>query len=77
MVFNVHLIEMVGGNAHDNSSNNNNFENDDDKGSNASFADARNNSGSVIPNLNLNTCNKILVHRVIREVLPLLAVNSN
>ena len=56
MVFNVHLIEMVGGNAHDHSSNNNNFENDDDKGSETSFADARNNSGSEIPTLKLNTC---------------------
>ena len=60
MVFNVHLMEMAGGNDKDNSSNDNDIENDDDKGSNTSFANARNDSERVIPNLNLNTCSKHL-----------------
>ena len=54
MDFNVHLIEMAGGNSDLESSNNLSFENDDDAGTKSSFADARNNSDSNHPKP--NTC---------------------
>ena len=53
MVFNVHLIEMAGGNTEIESSNNSTNENDDnDEGTESSFTDARNYSDSKYPNNN-------------------------
>ena len=55
MDFNVHLIEMAGGNSCLESFNNLSNENDDnDEGTKSGFADARRNSDSNRPKL--NTC---------------------
>ena len=56
MDFNVHLIEMAGGNSCLESSNNLSNENDDnDEGAESGFDDARENPNSNHPKL--NTCN--------------------
>ena len=49
MVFNVHLIAMAGGNTIKEASNNLDWENDNDEGTNASFADAGNDPNSSNP----------------------------